>query len=139
MLESPFLSRLKSNRVRLTGPRRAVLCALEKEHVPLSAKDVWTLCRDAKSDLVSIYRILDRFEKEHIVDRIELGDGITRYELARAKHHHHARCEGCGLIQDIGLCIEDIDRKVKAQSGFELRFHEIQMTGLCADCARTGK
>jgi Fur family ferric uptake transcriptional regulator len=137
MLESPFLSRLKLKRVRLTGPRRAVLGALEKEHAPLSAKDVWNLCRGSKSDLVSIYRILDRFEKEHIVVRIELGDGITRYELARAKHHHHARCESCGMIQDIALCIDGIDQKVKDQFGFELRFHEIQMSGLCAACAKS--
>jgi len=134
--ESLFLSRLKSNRVRLTVPRRAILSVLEKEHTPMSAKQVWKLCRAAKSDLVSVYRVLDRFEKEQIVSRIELGDGITRYELARNKHHHHARCERCGAIEDIELCVEDIERRVLEKTGFEVRFHDIQMSGLCAACAR---
>jgi Fur family ferric uptake transcriptional regulator len=134
--DSAFLSRLKTNHVRLTGPRRAVLAALEKEHTPLSAKDLWTLCRASKSDLVSIYRILDRFEKEKILIRVELGDGITRYELARARHHHHhARCERCGDIVDIDICVEDLDRRVREKNGFQLRTHEIQMTGICAKCA----
>ena len=134
--ESPYLHRLKTNRVRLTGPRRAVLSALEKEHTPLSAKDLWTRCRASKSDLVSIYRILDRFEREKIVVRVELGDGVTRYELSRAGHHHHIRCERCGDVMDVRLCVEDIERKVREQSGFELRFHEISMSGLCAGCVR---
>jgi len=134
--ESLFLSRLKSNHVRLTGPRRAILSVLEKEHTPMSAKEVWKLCRASKSDLVSVYRVLDRFEKEQIVSRIELGDGITRYELARNKHHHHARCERCGIIVDIELCVEDIERRVREKTGFEVRFHDIQMSGLCLPCAR---
>jgi len=134
--ESLFLSRLKSNHVRLTGPRRAILAALEKEHSPMSAKEIWKLCRASKSDVVSVYRVLDRFEKEQIVSRIELGDGITRYELARNKHHHHARCEHCGAIVDIDLCVEDIERRVREKTGFEIRFHDIQMSGLCWGCAR---
>jgi len=134
--ESPFLSRLKTNRVRLTGPRKAILTALEHEHTPMSAKEIWQRCRASKSDLVSVYRILDRFEKEKIVCRIELGDGTTRYELARNKHHHHVRCDRCGAIMDVNVCVSDIEKHVREQTGFELRFHEIQMNGLCAPCAQ---
>jgi Fur family ferric uptake transcriptional regulator len=103
--------------------------------LPLSAKEVWSKLPSPKSDLVSIYRILTRFVKEGIVSRVEFGDGTTRYELKRS-HHHHARCSACHHVEDIALCVKDMEKKVCRKSGFQIMFHEIQMTGLCKTCAK---
>ena len=128
-------ARLKSRKVRLTGPRRVILSVLEKERLPLSAKEVWEKIPLPKSDLVSVYRILDRFEKENVVARLRLGDNTARYELKR-EHHHHVRCTACGRVADVDLCIKDIEKKVLHQNGFQVNFHDVQLSGLCASCLK---
>ena len=131
----PMIDRLRSLQVRLTGPRRAVLSLLEKERLPLSAKEVWKKIPAPKSDLVSVYRILERFSKEGIVSQVQLGDQTARFELLRG-HHHHVRCTGCGKVAEVDLCIKDIEKKVQRQSGFRIAFHDLQLTGFCARCSK---
>jgi len=132
-----FLSHLRSQGVRLTGPRKAVLLVLEGDRHPLSVKEVWARCPEPKSDLVSVYRILDRFEKEKVAVRIDLGDGTVRYEIHRDDdHHHHARCVACRRIVHVEICVDDIEVKVLKQSGFHILNHEIQLSGLCCACAK---
>jgi len=132
-----YISHLRNNQVRLTGPRKAVLSVLQSDRHPMSVKEVWNRCPAPKSDLVSVYRILDRFEKEKIANRVDLGDGTVRYELREEDdHHHHARCVSCGRIVHVEICIEDIDARVLKESGFHVVNHEIQLSGLCASCAK---
>ena len=130
-----MIDRLRSLQVRLTGPRRAILSLLEREHLPMSAKKVWDKIPAPKSDLVSVYRILERFRKEGIVAQVHLGDHTTRYELIRG-HHHHVRCTGCGKVAEVNLCIKDIEKKVRNQSGFQVNSHDLQLSGLCASCLK---
>ena len=134
----PMIDQLRSRQVRLTGPRRAVLSLLEKERLPLSAKEVWEKIPAPKSDLVSVYRILERFGKEGIVSQVQLGDHMARFELLRG-HHHHVRCTGCGKVADVDLCIKDIEKKVQRQSGFHIAFHDLQLTGFCARCSKRAR
>ena len=131
----PMIDRLRSRQVRLTGPRRAILSLLEKERLPLSAKEVWEKIPAPKSDLVSVYRILERFGKEGIVSQVQLGDHTARFELLRG-HHHHVRCTNCGKVADVDLCVKDIERKVLRQSGFRVAFHDFQLVGLCKTCSK---
>ena len=132
-----MIDRLRSRQVRLTGPRRAVLSLLEKERLPLSAKEVWEKIPAPKSDLVSVYRILERFGKEGIVSQVQLGDHMARFELLRG--HHHVRCTGCGKVAEVDLCIKDIEKKVQRQSGFHIAFHDLQLTGFCARCSKRAR
>lgn len=132
---SDTINHLRSRQVRLTGPRRAVLLILEKEQLPLSVKEVWEKIPPPKSDLVSVYRILDRFVKENVAAGVQLGDNTLRYELKRA-HHHHVRCSVCGTVQDVDLCIKDMEKKIHQQSGFRIQSHDLQFVGLCARCAK---
>ena len=112
-----------------------ILAILEKERLPLTAKEIWKRLPAPKSDLVSIYRAMDRFEKEGIALTVRFGDSSIRYELKRG-HHHHVRCTKCGKVADVDLCVKDIERKVLRQSGFRVAFHDFQLVGLCKTCSK---
>src|SRR5690348_6133567 len=45
----------------------------------------------------SVFRATAALEQAGVVDRLELGDGTSRYEMRR-DHHEHIRCESCGRI-----------------------------------------
>src|SRR6202046_2950655 len=49
----------------------------------------------------SIYRILEELEETGLIQRVEVGAGITRYEPIRSDHDHHPHlvCDRCGRLE----------------------------------------
>lgn len=74
-------------------------------------------------------------EAEGTVQRLDLGDGVARYESAGA-HHEHVRCESCGRVAEVPWCsLEDAARQVEARTGFRLTGHRLVFSGLCPACS----
>ena len=48
----------------------------------------------------SVYRILDELEGLGLVQRVETGQAMVRYERVceRSEHHHHLVCDECGVV-----------------------------------------
>ncbi len=46
----------------------------------------------------SVYRILDELERLRLVQRVETGQAMVRYERVceHEEHHHHLVCDECG-------------------------------------------
>ncbi len=85
----------------------------------------------------SIYRILDELERLHLVQRVQVGQAMSRYEPIRggAGHHHHLVCDNCGTVipfTDSGLetAIQRLSRRVPMR----VAEHEIVLHGACRDC-----
>jgi Fur family ferric uptake transcriptional regulator len=89
-------------------------------------------------DPVTTYRTVDLFRKLSLVQ--ELGMGRNRLlELGDSyhAHHHHLACVVCGKISDFDSeAIETELRKVGGGLGFEIRSHQVEATGVCAECRR---
>src|ERR671916_222561 len=56
----------------------------------------------------SVYRALEALDRIGLVQRVEVGEGGTRYEaiVPGGEHHHHVVCDSCGRIspfEDPGL------------------------------------
>ncbi len=85
----------------------------------------------------SVYRILDELERAGLVQRVETGQSMVRYERVwkRERHDHHLVCDECGLVMpfsDAGL-----ERAIDRLSGtvpLVVSEHEIVLHGACRDC-----
>src|ERR1700686_1589372 len=85
------------------GARHAVLELLGGEHCALSALEIEDALRASSSRRVSrasVYRILDELERLRLVQRVEIGQAMVRYERVCAEegHHHHLGCDECGAV-----------------------------------------
>ncbi|MCB2487451.1 ferric iron uptake transcriptional regulator, partial [Listeria monocytogenes] len=74
---------------------------LENEKDNLSAEEVFLRVKDIAPDtrLATVYRTLELLTELRVVDKINFGDGVSRYDLRQegAKHiHHHLVCLECG-------------------------------------------
>jgi Fur family ferric uptake transcriptional regulator len=89
-----------------------------------------------KIGLASVYRMVDRLAEQGLVQRIDIGDGIVRYEPAHtAEHHHHLVCDACGRVEPFAdPSLEQAIEAVEERSGFSVVAHEVLLRGLCGDC-----
>jgi Fur family transcriptional regulator, ferric uptake regulator len=87
----------------------------------------------------SIYRALEVLSDLDLLTRIDVGDGVARYERAHdhdgEHHHHHLICDTCGLLipfDDDGL--ETAIEGLSARLRFETKGHEVTLRGTCEHC-----
>jgi Fur family ferric uptake transcriptional regulator len=82
--------------------------------------------------------VLDLLATRGLLTRIDLGDGVARYEQARpdGHHHHHLVCADCGKVESFED--ESLERelsRVADRLGYAVDAHEIVLRGACDDCA----
>jgi Fur family ferric uptake transcriptional regulator len=128
---------------RAGGARGAVVELLAGQSCCLSAQEISERLSDGGRDvgLASIYRALDLLHEMGLVQRVEIGEGGSRYEpvLPGGEHHHHAVCDSCGKVTEFED--EKLERALERLSGrlsYSMRAHDIVIRGDCARCAKAG-
>jgi Fur family transcriptional regulator, ferric uptake regulator len=87
----------------------------------------------------SIYRILDELERLSLVQKVQVGQDMARYEPVRAGegHHHHLVCDNCGTVTPFtDESLETAIRRLSRRLPMQVAEHEIVLHGACADCAQ---
>lgn len=122
-------SDIKRAGLKVTLPRLKVLEVLEHaEPHHLSAEDVYKNLIDSDDSvgLATVYRVLTQFETAGIVARHNFDDGHSVYELAGDDHHDHMVDVDTGqVVEFISESIEDLQRAIAAEHGFQLVDHEL--------------
>ncbi len=94
---------LQRKGLRNGGARRAVIDLLAEQDCCLTAQEIFDRLResDRKVGIASVYRVLELLTSEGLVQRIDLGSGIARYEPIHSggDHHHHLVCDSCGRVE----------------------------------------
>lgn len=122
------------------GARHAVLELLGGQPCALTAVEIEDALRVAKRRVsrASVYRILDELEQVGLVQRVDTGQTMVRYERVceHEDHHHHLVCDGCGLVMPFSD--DALERAISSLSGrvpLNVSEHEIVLRGECQDCA----
>jgi Fe2+ or Zn2+ uptake regulation protein len=79
----------------------------------------------------TVYATLELFEGMGIVRRVSTFEGTAVFD-SHTEPHHHAICRKCGRMFDIepGAVPEPV-----VPVGFRVEQTDVQVVGLCADCA----
>jgi Fur family ferric uptake transcriptional regulator len=128
---------LKSIGSKNTPIREAVLQILKNNDKPLSIKDI-TNSVTISADESTIYRVVNFFVKQNIVNEIFIQKNATFYELSKRDDHHHLVCIECKKITDFHGCgIDDlIKNALKQNPEFKnVKSHSLELFGLCKSCA----
>ncbi len=85
--------------------------------------------------IATVYRTMSFFEELDIIESLDVGDGVKRYELSLALHHDHLVCISCGkVIEFTDDIIEEQQQKVADNHNFDLKDHVMTIYGLCENC-----
>jgi len=135
---APVTEKLRAESRKLTGPRRAIIAALEKQAHPLTIREIHGCIGESQCDLATIYRSMHLLEKMGAVKRFDFGDGTARYELLHDEedeHHHHLICTDCSKVVEIEECFpEELERKIASGNGFARITHKLEFFGVCPAC-----
>ena len=130
--------RLRAESRKITGPRRAIIAALEKQAHPLTIREIHALIGESECDLATIYRSMHLLVKMRLVSRFDFGDAVARYELMRHEHddhHHHLICTDCAKVVEIDECFpEELEQKIASGNGFARITHKLEFFGVCPTC-----
>lgn len=130
--------RVRQAGMKLTVPRMQVLQTLVARPQPISADDIFKKFEGQADsmDLVTIYRVLKKFEEGGIVTRQEFGDGVARFELVleSGHHHHHVICRSCNNVEVIHLCNLEPHIKAVQDMGYKQLSHRLDFFGICSKC-----
>ena len=139
--------KLQERQHKMTPQRQIVLqIFLDHPGEHLSAEDVHGILRDQKSEigLATVYRSLELLSSLGILQKMEFGDGCSRYEVnttdPKQHHHHHLICMSCNkVIEFEDDLLENLEQDISQKSGFKIKDHQVKFYGICKECQEKGE
>jgi Fur family ferric uptake transcriptional regulator len=124
---------------RNTNQRASILQVLAGTEEFVSAQDLHAALREsgATIGLATVYRTLADLSATGEVDTLRNPAGETLYrQCGQPTHHHHLVCRVCGRTEEVSNPgVERWARAVAEEYGFSDINHEVELFGVCADCA----
>ncbi len=135
-MESRIEQLCRDKGMKMTEQRRAIARVLSDSN---DHPDVEELHRrvveiDPRVSIATVYRTVRLFEEQHILERLDFGDGRARYEEAEGRHHHHhlINLENGDVIEFENEQLEELKRKIARDLGFDLVGERLELYGVPA-------
>lgn len=143
--KSTELSRIEQRCVdkglKMTGQRRVIAQVLSDSQDHPDVEQVYRRAAeiDRRISLATVYRTVRLLEAAQILERHEFGEGRARYEEVPERHHDHLIDVQSGkVIEFRNEEIEQLQRRVARQLGYELVNHRLALYGTPVKRKRTG-
>ena len=135
---SEALTALREAGLRQGGARRAVVEYLSRQDCCRSAQEIHDgiVSAGGAVGVASVYRTLETLAELRLVQRVDVGDGLARFEPAREDehHHHHLVCDDCGRVEPFtDEPLEQALERAAGRLGYAMQ-HEVVLRGTCGDC-----
>ncbi|NQY64766.1 MAG: transcriptional repressor [Alteromonadaceae bacterium] len=133
----------KNHGSRLTTKRKQVLSTLIQSEKALSAYeliDLFEECFGEKIPAMSVYRILEFLENEHLVHKLNLANKYVSCSHITCDHAHGVPqfliCGSCNQVKEISIIKSTIDELKQniEHAGFQLVSPQLEMNCICNDC-----
>ena len=133
------IERLRTEGGRMTKKREQLIGALLTFDRPASAEEIRERAKLPPSDLVTVYRNLETFERLGVLQRVPLESGTQLFELtAPDEHYHHLICRECHRTERLDICMsQEVMKKARAH-GYSNIAHLMEVYGVCEACEKKG-
>jgi Fur family peroxide stress response transcriptional regulator len=123
---------------RETRQREAILNVLRSTDSHPAADWIYDEVRKVMPSISkgTVYRNLKILGEDGEISELNLAGTVTRFDGRRQKHYHF-RCIKCGRVFDLDEPVDaGLDGKIARQTGFKVRYHQLEFRGLCHECRR---
>lgn len=132
-MSDTIAERCEAKGLRMTGQRRIVADVLDAatDHPDVEELHARASARDPKISIATVYRTVNLFEEAGIIERLEFGDGRSRYEDAERDHHDHLIDMTTGeVIEFVDAEIEALQDRIAEKLGYRLMGHRLELYGV---------
>ncbi len=133
-------ARLRSENYRCTPQREVILELLvrhSRNHFTAEEIHQWLRGEHPHLGLSTVYRTLTVLEHVGLIRRLDVGDGVARYEFDEddSAPHCHLVCVRCGEVRDIACpAPQEMQGLLEAES-FHVMDYSMSFFGLCGQCS----
>lgn len=123
--------------IKSTEARIEVLKIIKNAKKPIDSASIIEEMekKSPETNRVTIFRVINLFAEEGIINKCEFEEGKARYELSSLPHHHHIVCSNCGKIEDIEGCeISEVEAQLEKRFNFKINSHRLEFFGHCKKC-----
>jgi Fur family ferric uptake transcriptional regulator len=138
-----FLGFLTHKRLRLTGPRKAIIETVfsTENHFTADQLLAWAHRRDKRVSRATVYRTLPLLTASGLVREVDFGGAQKFYDpnYAQRPHHNHIICQDCGkIIEFESPRMEQLQKEVSRRLGFTVKSHRLQIIATCDEFRKLG-
>jgi Fur family peroxide stress response transcriptional regulator len=87
--------------------------------------------------LATVYNALELFVRTGLASKLTYGDAAARYDI-RTDVHSHARCLGCGRVDDVEAIPALRWLRAIRTPNFTATGFRFEILGRCRECRRPG-
>ena len=130
MTES-LLSRCLAKNIRMTSQRQITIQVIEEsdDHPDVDQLYLRSVELDNTISIATVYRTVKLLEEANLIERLEFGDGRSRYEEAGEHHEHLVDIETGEVHEFYNEELETLKSEIAREMGYDLIDHRLELYG----------
>ncbi len=130
-MSQTLLDKCITRNIRMTAQRQIIIKVIEDsdDHPDVDQLYIRSVAQDDTISIATVYRTVKLLEEVGVIDRIEFGDGRSRYEEAGEHHEHLIDIESGDVIEFYHAELESLKAKIAKDMGYELVDHRLELFG----------
>ena len=130
-MTDPLLSRCLAKNIRMTSQRQIIIQVIEEsdDHPDVDQLYLRSVEFDNTISIATVYRTVKLLEEAGLIERLEFGDGRSRYEEAGEHHEHLVDIETGEVHEFYNEELETLKTEIAREMGYDLIDHRLELYG----------
>ena len=130
-MSDTLLSRCLAKNIRMTSQRQIIIKVIEEsdDHPDVDQLYLRSVELDNTISIATVYRTVKLLEEAGLIERLEFGDGRSRYEEAGEHHEHLVDIETGEVHEFFNEELETLKTEIAREMGYDLIDHRLELYG----------
>ena len=130
-MSDTLLSRCLAKNIRMTSQRQIIIQVIEEsdDHPDVDQLYLRSVELDNTISIATVYRTVKLLEEAGLIERLEFGDGRSRYEEAGEHHEHLVDIETGEVHEFYNEELETLKTELAREMGYDLIDHRLELYG----------
>ena len=130
-MSDTLLSRCLAKNIRMTSQRQIIIQVIEEsdDHPDADQLYLRSVELDNTISIATVYRTVKLLEEAGLIERLEFGDGRSRYEEAGEHHEHLVDIETGEVHEFYNEELETLKTEIAREMGYDLIDHRLELYG----------
>ena len=130
-MSDSLLERCLAKNIRITSQRQLIIQVIEEsdDHPDVDQLYLRSVELDNTISIATVYRTVKLLEEAGLIERLEFGDGRSRYEDAGEHHEHLVDVETGEVHEFYNEELETLKSEIAREMGYDLIDHRLELYG----------